>query len=111
MVIIASTTNLTVRVDEETRKEFDRFCENVGLNATSAVNMFIRTVVRTRTLPFIITDNVDEEQNNRIMMAKMKNAIQSMRDQSAASGNENITVDDIDAEIAAYRHEKRNKNA
>jgi len=51
-----ATANLTVRVDEGVKKEFDIFCENVGINATSAVNMFIKTVIRTRTLPFVVTD-------------------------------------------------------
>ncbi|MCL1998179.1 MAG: type II toxin-antitoxin system RelB/DinJ family antitoxin [Turicibacter sp.] len=55
-----ATTNLTVRVDEEVRKEFDKFCANVGLTATTAVNMFIRTVVRMRTVPFIVTDTDDK---------------------------------------------------
>ena len=51
-----ATVNLTVRVDERTKREFDVFCDNVGINATAAVNMFIKNVVRTRTLPFIVTD-------------------------------------------------------
>ncbi|MCL1997389.1 MAG: type II toxin-antitoxin system RelB/DinJ family antitoxin [Turicibacter sp.] len=56
----AVTTNLTVRVDEQVRKEFDGFCDNVGLTATTAVNMFIRTVLRTRAVPFIVTDADDK---------------------------------------------------
>ncbi|MCL2015286.1 MAG: type II toxin-antitoxin system RelB/DinJ family antitoxin [Defluviitaleaceae bacterium] len=51
-----ATTNLTVRVDKQVRKDFDQFCEKVGLTPTVAVNMFIRTAVRTRTIPFIVTD-------------------------------------------------------
>ena len=104
-----ATSNLTVRVDESTKREFDAFCNNVGINATSAVNMFIKNVVRTRTLPFIITDI--EEQSSSIAMLKMKNAIQSMREQSVANGNANMSMDEIDAEIAASRQERRRKNA
>jgi len=106
-----ATSNLTVRVDEDTKKAFDTFCENVGLNATSAVNMFIKTVVRTRTLPFTVTDISAEEQNSKIIMARMKNAVQSMREQSLASGNADMSLDDINAEIAAYRQERRSENA
>lgn len=102
------TTNLTVRIDTGTKKEFDIFCENVGINATAAVNMFIKTVVRTRTLPFVITDsNAAQTPDNKILMANMKNAIQSMREQSATIGNDKMTIDDINAEISAYRQEKR----
>ena len=106
-----ATSNLTVRVDENTKRDFDTFCENVGLNATSAVNMFIKTVVRTRTLPFTVTDISAEEQNNKIIMTRMKTAVQSMREQSLASGNADMSLDDINAEIAACRQEKRSKNA
>jgi len=109
-VDIVATSNLTVRVDEGIKKEFDNFCENVGLNATSAVNMFIRTVVRTRALPFIVTDTV-AEQDNRIVMAKMKDAILSMREQSVTNGNSDMTMDEINAVIAKYRQEKHAVNA
>ena len=102
-----STVNLTVRVEENTKKEFDAFCENVGLNATAAVNMFIKAVVRTRSMPFIITDLHDGRQDNALYMEQMRNAIQSMRAQSIASGNSKMTLDEINAEIAAYRKEKR----
>ena len=103
-----STSNITVRVDESTKKEFDAFCNNVGINPTSAVNMFIKNVLRTRTLPFIVTDT--EEQHNNTAMLLMQNAIKSLREQSMVNGNENMSMDEVDAEIAAYRHERRNRN-
>ena len=102
-----TTVNLTVRVDERTKREFDVFCDNVGINATAAVNMFIKTVVRTRALPFIVTDTTVEEQENKALMAQMKKAIQSMRAQSVANGNSAMSLDEINEEIAAYRKEKR----
>ena len=73
--------------------------------------MFIKTVLRARALPFIVADNTAEEQNNRVMMAKMKDAIRSMREQSVANDNEGMSMDEIDAEIAAYRRERRSENA
>ena len=101
-----ATVNLTVRVDEQTKKEFDGFCNNVGINATAAVNMFIKNVVRTHALPFIVTDaSVDEER--QVIMTQMKKALQSMREQSVANGNSEMSLDEINEEIAAYRKEKK----
>jgi len=108
-VAFVSTVNLTVRVDERTKKEFDIFCENVGLNATAAVNMFIRTVVRTRAIPFLVTDSNSEKQDNKFYMEQMKNSVQSMRAKSAENGNSEMTMDEINAEIALYRKEKRER--
>ena len=55
--IVMASTNVTVRLDEDIKKEFDLFCENVGITITTAFNMFIRATLRTRELPFSITDN------------------------------------------------------
>jgi antitoxin component of RelBE/YafQ-DinJ toxin-antitoxin module len=73
----------------------------------NAFSMFIKNVVRTRTLPFIVTDVTAEGQENKIIMAQMKSALQSMREQSVANGNSEMTLDEINEEIAAYRKEKR----
>ena len=48
-------TTLSVRMDEELKKKFDDFCSDVGLNATVAVNLFVKTVVRENRIPFEIT--------------------------------------------------------
>ena len=50
---------LHVRMDENIKKEFDNFCSKVGLNASVAVNMFARAVLRERKIPFEITDEID----------------------------------------------------
>ena len=43
---------LSVRVNSEDKKGFENFCEQVGLNASVAVNMFVKTVIREQRLPF-----------------------------------------------------------
>jgi len=105
-VIIISTTNITVRIDEETKKDFDAFCKNVGINATTAVNMFIKAVLRTRELPFIITDV--NEKDKKIYGARAIEAIERMRKISAQNGNSLMSLDNINAEINAARNESAN---
>ena len=56
-----SAVNVTVRVDEETKREFDTFCDNVGINVTTAFNMFIKNTLRTRQLPFVVTDKQKDD--------------------------------------------------
>ena len=100
-----ATTNITVRVDKETKKDFDAFCENVGTNATSAVNMFIKAVLRTRELPFKITDNNDQEK--KLYGARALEAIKNMREISVLNGNAEMTLTEINAEIEAAREDAR----
>ena len=51
-------TVLSVRIDEDSKRDFDIFCSKVGLNASVAVNIFVQTVLRKRKIPFEIADEV-----------------------------------------------------
>lgn len=48
--------NLIIQVDEEVKKQFEEFCDSIGINAAIAINMFIETVLRERRIPFEITN-------------------------------------------------------
>jgi DNA-damage-inducible protein J len=47
-------TNINIRMDEGLKQEFDWLCGELGLNMTTAFNVFARTVVRSRRIPFEI---------------------------------------------------------
>jgi len=101
--------NVTVRVDEETKRDFDKFCEAVGMNITTAFNMFMRAVLRTRELPFPITD-IETKENILIKSREnLKNAFKSAQEQSVINGKDKMSMDEINAEISAYREENRVK--
>ena len=48
-------TTMSIRVDEQDKKRFDEFCTETGMNASVAVNMYIKTVLREHRLPFAVT--------------------------------------------------------
>lgn len=45
-------TNVNIRMDEETKIAFDKFCEEIGLSVSAAFNIFAKTVVREQRIPF-----------------------------------------------------------
>lgn len=52
---------LNVRVDANDKKNFEQFCSDVGMNVSTAINLFIKTVLREQKLPFEIkANNLDE---------------------------------------------------
>ena len=70
-------TVLSVRIDEDSKRDFDTFCSKVGLNASVAVNIFVQTVLRKRKIPFEIADEVDpfySESNMRALQRSMRQA-------------------------------------
>ena len=52
---------LNVRVDANDKKSFEQFCNNVGMNVSTAVNMFIKAVLREQKLPFEVRSSAYEE--------------------------------------------------
>ena len=47
-------STLSVRIDSCDKKEFELFCNNTGMNVSTAINMFIKAVLREQKLPFEI---------------------------------------------------------
>jgi len=45
-------TNVNIRMDDATKRQFDVICEELGLNMSTAFNIFAKTVVRLNKIPF-----------------------------------------------------------
>ncbi len=46
---------VSVRMDDETKRKFDRFCASAGITMSAAVNMFAKITLRENKLPFDVT--------------------------------------------------------
>lgn len=55
---MAETATLNVRMDADTKKEFSDFCDELGISASSLMNIFAKTVVRNQSVPFPLTSQV-----------------------------------------------------
>ncbi len=54
---MAKTVNFTVRVDADIKEEAEELFKDLGLNLTSAVNIFLRECVRRNGIPFEVSRN------------------------------------------------------
>ena len=87
-----SQATLTARVDEKDKREFDSFCSNIGLNTSTAINLFVKAVIRENRIPFEIVQNPDpfySEAN----ISYVKKSVQSLRS-GKGTAHELIEVDD-----------------
>ncbi len=48
-------TNINIRMDEQLKKQFDHLCNELGMNMTTAFNIFAKTMVRQQRIPFEIS--------------------------------------------------------
>ncbi len=53
-----SATNLNIRTDSEIKNAAEKIFEELGLNMSSAVNIFLRQTIREKGIPFALTLNI-----------------------------------------------------
>ena len=55
------STNLNIRTDKEVKIAAERIFEELGLNMTTAVNIFLRQTIRENGIPFELKLNVPND--------------------------------------------------
>ena len=56
-------TTITVRTDKNTKVKFAMLCDELGLNSSTAINIFMRKVINERGIPFEISySKYDDEE-------------------------------------------------
>ena len=96
-------TAMTVRMDSQQKILFDKLCEQFGMSANAAINIFVKAVIRTKSIPFTIKAK-DE------VTAKAKAAFQHIREAAERGETPELTLDEINAEIKAVREERKKRN-
>ncbi len=56
-----STTNITIRMNEELKKQAEELFSDLGLNMTTAFTMFAKQAVREQRIPFMISRTPNQE--------------------------------------------------
>ncbi|WP_050699254.1 type II toxin-antitoxin system RelB/DinJ family antitoxin [Anaeromassilibacillus senegalensis] len=51
-------TNINIRMDENLKRQFDHLCNELGLNMSTAFNIFAKTMVRQQRIPFDVALDV-----------------------------------------------------
>ena len=87
---------VTVRIDSEMKSQFDKLCEQFGMSANTAFNIFVNAVVRSRSIPFSIRANKTETPSALDLFMQQRKAAES-------SEEPELTLDEINAEIRAAR--------
>ena len=104
-----SLTTLSIRMDSEIKKRFDAFCADAGLNASVAVNMFARAVLREKRIPFDIT-GYDDPFYSLKNQARLKKAMDQLE---AGQGtiHDLITEEPNKTSLAAIKELEEGKGA
>lgn len=89
---MAKTTNLNIRVDEELKRKAEAIFSELGLNMSTAMNMFLRYSVRYGGIPF----DLRIEKPNAETIAAIDD-VNNNRSMSKSFGSVSALMDDLNA--------------
>ena len=95
------TTLLQVRVEDSLKEEAAKVFENLGIDTSTAVRMFLRRAVMENGIPFRMTLPKTPYVSDRGYRAMME-----IGESAEKNGISDMSLDEINAEIDASRRER-----
>lgn len=62
-----ANVNVNIRMDADLKKQFEAFCEDMGMTMTTAFNIFAKKAVREYRIPFEIGGEVPNRETRRVL--------------------------------------------
>jgi addiction module RelB/DinJ family antitoxin len=98
-------TNISIRVDEDVKKEAEILCAKIGLTLSAVTNVFYRQFVRTQGIPFPITAVSPTPRTREEILARGREALRDAQEQAIINGTAGMTLDEINDMIMECRKE------
>ena len=89
-----TTTNISIRMDADLKAQADTFFEELGMNLSTAFNIFVRQSLRERRIPF----DISLDQPNKETIEAMLEAERIARDPSVKGYRD---LDELFADLKA----------
>lgn len=70
-------TLINFRIDEETKKEMEQVCNELGMTMSTALNIFIKKMTREKRIPFEVSIDPFYSANNIKHLEKITSEIDS----------------------------------
>ena len=99
-------TSMTVRLDNKQKAIFDELCAQFGMSANTAINIFVKAVIRSKSIPFPIQAKNEEDE----VTAKAKAAFKQLRAKAERGETPELTLDEINEEIREVRRLRKERN-
>ena len=120
-----SGVNITIRIDEDTKKQADELFSELGMSISTAFNIFLKQAIREQRLPFTVTKNsydiLPEAAAESVATygAALKPysrntldavaAVEHMHATAEKNGLSDMTLDEINEIISKVRLERKNR--
>lgn len=96
-----ATSVVQFRVEDDLKLEATAIYEKLGIDLSTAIRMFLKRSVMENGIPFSMT--LDRAYNSGYAMQ----AVSELNMQAKMNGVSDMSLEDINAEISAYRKERK----
>ena len=63
-------SNVNIRMDEDIKREFDRVCNELGINMSTAITILAKKMIREERIPFEVSVDPFYTKSNMSALAK-----------------------------------------
>ena len=102
-------------MDEDLKRDFGQFCSDIGMSMSTAFVVFAKATLQERQIPFVIGERKTFRRirQDRLDPAALRaqKAFETVRADVQSRDLPELTMEEIDAEIAAARRERREREA
>jgi len=102
--MMAEVTNLNIKIDRELKTKADRLFNDMGMNLTTAVNVFVRQAVLERAIPFKISRSI--ENAGTASIEQRRAAMQEIRDLLTGVDGSSVDLNQMKAERRTAKYER-----
>jgi DNA-damage-inducible protein J len=102
---MSGVTNLNIKIDRDLKAQADRLFSDMGMNLTTAVNVFVRQAVLENAIPFRIYRNAASS-TTAANTSQRQSAMQEIRDLLADIDGGGIDLDEMREERRTARFER-----
>ena len=95
--------SMTVRLDSQLKQQFNELCNEIGMSANTAINVFVKAAVKSRGIPF----EVKASQNSTAQ--DFRKAFYDLRESARKNGLQEMTLEEINEEIRLAREERKRR--
>ncbi len=95
-----ASTVVQFRIDSELKTEAQNIFENLGLDLATAIRIFLKRSIKDKGIPFSMNEKTTE---NYVSLEEGRKAFYALRDEAAKNGLQDMTLEEINDEIQAYR--------
>lgn len=92
-----ATATFSIRMENSLKKDFADICKSFGMNVSTAINVFAKTVVNQKKIPFEIVSPYSDD---------FMGSVNTLRDEARKNNKVGMSLAEINKIIKSTRKEK-----